>query len=274
MNLMWSFWKNSTANAVCAVAFAGILLCLLSSKPAAAIENLRVVRGVLILEGKIEAGDYTTVRNFLADDANFKKMNGAVFLASPGGNVLEALQIGYLIRRLGLSTDAPSRPPPTTRSSGGEIIHPPDLANQRQYLCTSACFLLYVAGIYREFIWAGRLGLHHPQLERKPIGATDNDIALATADMRNKLKDYFEQMNVPSKYMDLMYSTPPNEVRWITQDEINADLKGYIPEVRALLNTKCNLSPRAPDSPEMQKCIAQTKTELRNEAWRKLFRRN
>ena len=185
----------------------------------------------MILEGRIDAGDYASVRNFLSDASNFNKMNGQVFLASPGGNVVEALQIGYLIRRLRLTTDAPSRPPPTVRSSGSEIIRPLDLTNPRHYLCTSACFLLYVAGIYREFVWAGRLGLHSPQLERKPIGATANDIAIATAEMRDKLKDYFGQMHVPHKYFDLMYSVPPTEVRWITQTELNADLKGYIPEV-------------------------------------------
>src|SRR5262245_54865457 len=52
----------STANIVATV---GILLCsgVFWTKPLAAIENLKVVRGVLILEGKIESGDYILVRN-------------------------------------------------------------------------------------------------------------------------------------------------------------------------------------------------------------------
>jgi hypothetical protein len=248
---------------------AGILSCLLWINPSIALENLRVVRGVLILEGRIDAGDYASVRNFLSDASNFNKMNGQVFLASPGGNVGEALQIGYLIRRLRLTTDAPSRPPPTVRTSGSEIIRPLDLTNPRHYLCSSACFLLYVAGIYREFVWAGRLGLHSPQLERKPVGATANDIAIAMVEMRNKLKDYFEQMHVPNKYLELMYSVLPTEVRWITQTELNADLKGYIPEVRTLLDEKC--MSRAEGSTDAQKCIAQIKAERRKEAWKKIF---
>jgi hypothetical protein len=104
---MWSFYKSPTS--VVRV-IAGILSCLLWINPSIALEKLRVVRGVLILEGRIDAGDYAAVRNFLSDRSNFNKMNGQVFLASPGGNVFEALQIGYLIRRLRLSTDAPSRP--------------------------------------------------------------------------------------------------------------------------------------------------------------------
>jgi hypothetical protein len=265
---MWSFYKSPTS--VVRV-IAGILSCLLWIDPSIALEKLRIVRGVLILEGRIDAGDYAAVRNFLSNASNFNKMNGQVFLASPGGNVGEALQIGYLIRRLRLTTDAPSRPPPTVRTSGSEIIRPLDLTNPRHYLCASACFLLYVAGIYREFIWAGKLGLHHPQLAFKSVGATEKDVLAAVSILREKLKSYLEEMNVPNKYLELMYSVPPTEVRLITQTELNTDLKGYIPEVRAMLDAKCNPSGGTEESTAAQKCVAQSKTELRREAWKKVF---
>ena len=272
---MRSFSKASIAKVTRTVATAGILSCTgVFSEPSAALESLKVVRGVLILEGKIESGDYITVRNFLSEPSNFKKMTGEVFLASQGGNVSEALQIGYLIRHLRLSTDAPSRPPPAVRSSGGEIIRPIDLTNPRHYHCASACFLLYVAGVYREFIWAGRLGIHHPQIEHKPIGATESDLSIARVEMRDKIKRYLEEMNVPNKYLEFMYSTPPNEVHWITQSEFDSDLKGYIPQVQALLDAKCNSRPAIEQSSELRKCIVQTKTELRTEAWRTIFHRD
>ena len=250
------------------------MLWPLDNNSSAALENLKVVRGVLILEGRIEPGDFIRVRNFLSDESNFKKMSGQIFLASQGGNVFEALQIGYLIRHLRLSTDAPSRPPPTVRSSGSEVIYPSDLANPRNYQCTSACFLLYVAGVHRDFIWTGRLGLHHPQLEHKPIGWNEKDVAIATDDMRNKIKDYLDEMNVPNKYLDLMYSTPPSEVRWISQSEFNADLTGYIPELRELLGSKCHPRLRGELSTDAHRCDTQTKTALRIEAWRKVFHNN
>ena len=272
---MRSFSKASIAKATRTVATAGILSCAgVFSEPSAALESLKVVRGVLILEGKIDSGDYITVRNFLSEPSNFKQMTGEIFLASQGGNVTEALKIGYLIRHLRLSTDAPSRPPPTVRSSGGEIIRPLDLTNPRNYTCASACFLLYVAGVYREFIWVGRLGIHHPQIDYKPIGTTESDLSIATVDMRDKIKRYFEEMNVPSKYLDIMYSTPPNEVHWITQSEFDSDLKGYIPQVQALLEAKCNSRPGVEQGSELRKCMVQTKTEIRMEAWRTIFHRD
>ena len=258
------FWDASAVARV--VVSVGIALSafIVWTKPCNAVENLKIVRGVLILEGKIERGDYIKVRDFLGDATNFNKMTGEVFVASQGGNVFEALEIGYLIRRLRLSTDAPSQPPPTERSSGSEIIHPNELTNPRNYLCTSACFLIFVAGIYREFIWAGRLGLHHPRLEYKPVGATENALSMADEEVRNKLKSYLEEMNVPDKYLTLMYSTAPNQTRLITQAEFNADVKGYVPELRDLLQAKC-LGPNDRD------CIRQTKAQLRDEAWRKIF---
>lgn len=271
MGLFFSVLGKAASKATAGRIAIGILLCLLWANQSLALENIRLVRGVLILEGRIDAGDYAAVRNFLSDASNFNKMNGQVFLASPGGNVGEALQIGYLIRRLRLTTDAPSRPPPTVRTSGSEIIRPLDLTNPRDYLCTSACFLLYVAGIYREFIWAGKLGLHHPQLAFKPVGATEKDVLAAVSVLREKLKSYLAEMNVPNKYLELMYSVPPTEVRLITQTELNADLKGYIPEVRAMLDAKCNPSGGTEESTAAQKCVAQSKTELRREAWKKVF---
>ena len=264
--VMSVFWNASVAGVTRVALSVGIALCafIVWTKPANAIENLKIVRGVLILEGKIERGDYIKVRGFLGDATNFNKMTGEVFVASQGGNVVEALEIGYLIRRLRLSTDAPSQPPPSERSSGNEIIHPNELTNPKNYLCTSACFLIFVAGIYREFVWAGRLGIHHPGLEYKPIGTTENEVSMADEEMRNKVKSYLEEMNVPDKYLTLMYSTAPNGVRLITQAEFNADLKGYVPQLRDLLRAKCL-------RPDDRNCIRQATAQLRAEAWQKIF---
>jgi hypothetical protein len=271
---MLFFRKMVPTNVRRAIAMTVLCCGMLWTKPSAAIENLKLVRGILILEGKIKKGDYIKVREFLSNASNFEKMNGEVFLASPGGNIFEALQIGYLIRHLRLSTDAPSvpsRPPPIVRDSDSEAIRPFELTNPKYYQCASACFLLYVSGIHREFIWAGRLGIHPPQLRYKPVGTTKKNLSVAMADVRSMLKIYFEQMNVPRKYLDLIFSLQQNKVHWITQGEFNADLNGYIPEVRALLAAKCNTNTDSARSKEMRRCIARVKETLRLEAWRKIF---
>src|SRR5262249_7633282 len=133
-------------------------------------------------------------------------------------------------------------------------------------------FLLYVAGVYRHFIWAGRLGLHRPQMEHKPIGTTEKDASAAAEEMRDKIKLYFEEMNVPSRYLDFMYSAPPNEVRWLPQNQFNSDVKGYAPEVRALLEARCTPHFSEKQSKQIDSWLAQTNAELRFEAWNNLFR--
>ena len=179
--------------------FTAIVVAMLwlaaGTSPGTALENLRVFRGVLILEGKIESGDYLSVRNFLRDKSNFEKISGGVFLASPGGSVLEALKIGRLIRELRLSTEAPASPPPDRRDISAPLIRGRDLSNSRRYDCVSACFFLYVAGIYRTLNWAGRLGIHQPRMEQIREGLTEGDIANASARVRNAIKDYMESMH-------------------------------------------------------------------------------
>src|SRR4029078_5449605 len=115
--------------------------------------------------------------------------------------------------------------------------------------------------------------------------------------IRNEIKSYLEKMNVPEKYLDMMYSVPPNKVRWITQDEFDADLKGYVPAIKDVIEAKCNLksndtkinlteSPTitlgtthektipAKQSDEIVKCVTQVTAQLPKEAWRKMFKRN
>ena len=264
------------------VAAVGILFFGSLPNPCHALDSLKVFRGVFVLEGNILAGDYGAVFNFLSNESNFKKISGGVFLASPGGHVLEAMKIGLLIRRLQLSTDAPSIPPPDRRVFGSALISATDLVNPRNYLCTSACFLIYVAGIDRNLTWAGRLGIHEPRVEYKPVEASENDVNLAKIQMRNEIKRYFEIMNVPEKYADLMYSVSPSDVRWISQDEFDADLRGYVPPIKKLIDSKCNPKPRdirinlegrptitsitkeraiSPgESSEILKCVAQVKS--------------
>jgi len=232
-----------------------------------AFENLKVFRGSLILEGKIEKGDYASLRSFLRDESNFKKISNGVFLASPGGNVREALQIGYLIRALQLSTEAPSIPPNEKRAFGSSAFDPVDLTSRHNFQCASACFLIYVAGVERKLNWIGRLGVHQPRLETKPFGASEADTKVASIDLRGAIKVYLDKMDVPNKYLELIYSVPSNDVRWITQQEFDADLRGYIPEIRALLRAKCNMPHNT------ARCAGNFLTELRAEAWQKMFAR-
>ena len=49
--------------------------------------------------------------------------------------------------------------------------------------------------------------------------------------VRDAVKIYLKEMNVPDKYVDLIYSVPPNKIRLITQSEFDSDLQGFVPEM-------------------------------------------
>ena len=257
-----------------AVVAIGLTACMCGVTRSVALEHLRVFRGSLILEGKIETGDYESVRSFLRDKSNFEKISNGVFLASPGGNVREALKIGYLIRALQLSTDAPSISPPDRRALGSSVFGPDILTNRQQFQCASACFLIYVSGVERKLNRIGRLGIHQPRMAYKPVGASEADVKISSLEIRSAIKVYLDKMDVPNKYLELIYSVAPDDVRWITQEEFDTDLKGYVPAVRALLQAKCNAPHEAEKSDKTGRCPGNVMAELRAGAWQKMFVRN
>ena len=265
----------------------GLMLGVGSSR---ALEEPKVYRGVLVLEGKIVRGDYDKLRNFLATKSNFDKISGGVFLASPGGEVAEAMKIGRLIRALQLSTDAPSGPPTGIPKFGESVIKPNNLVDPRMdYQCVSACFFIYVSGIYRNVNWAGRLGIHRPSPSENDLKKLSSD---EVTNLNNRLhrviENYLREMNVLVKYVDLMFSVSSPGMRWITQDELDSDLQGFIPELKDLVDAKCNsaiaVGPSgkkeialvaADRQSELVKCRIQVQTQLRDElpieAWHKVF---
>lgn len=261
-------------------------------KPSGGLEDLKVFRGFLILEGKIVAGDYKKVRDFVGEKTNFEKITGGVFLASPGGNVTESLKIGRLIRALRLSTDAPSGPATGVPRFGESLITPNLLLNAKaDFGCASACFFIYVAGVYRHLNWTGRLGFHRPIELESEASKLDVDQALnRTWRVRQLIQKYLADMDVPDKYIDLIYSVPFNEVHWVTQKEFDSDLQGLVPEAKKWIAAKCTISgsqntptggkPSLIENTKISvgdnqtkeiRCWMQLKTELANEAWNKMF---
>ena len=57
-----------------------------------------------VFEGRIQTGDFETVKNFIAGNNRVVE----IYLASPGGDLAEAIKIGRLIRLLKLSTVVPT----------------------------------------------------------------------------------------------------------------------------------------------------------------------
>ena len=209
-------------------------------------EELLRVGTSIILEGKIEAGDYDKLLKLI--DVNcgyeFKGMPACadgIYLASPGGDVIEAMKIGRLVRKLRLETRVPSDLPPRYRQKAEAILKDP----KSNFMCASACFFVFVAGINREGgeggIYPPILGIHRPyfsDVELKRLSG--NQVIASSGQMRTLVRDYLKEMGVLAKYADLMSSTPKEQVRFLNDEDFESDFEGYIPELRDWLEAKCN----------------------------------
>ena len=143
-----------------------------------------------VFEGKIEAGDFEKVRNFLNHNDSVE-----LYLASPGGNVGEALRIGFLTRLLKLSTIVPSKG--MTNQEIGALATRHDLKDVKSdYKCASACFFIFVAGIKRtdevELYDAPRLGIHRPYLSDSDLRTLSGDQAITSA---NRVRATVEKLS-------------------------------------------------------------------------------
>jgi hypothetical protein len=141
-----------------------------------------------VLEGNIEPGDYDKLRSVLGEMRVNQFYLGSpsannFYLASPGGDLGEAMKIGRLVRALKLHTIVPSRwsDPRTLEVTVAER----KLKNPKtNYMCASACFFIFVAGIERTAdspFGDAILGIHRPYLSASDLRTQSGDQAITSA---------------------------------------------------------------------------------------------
>ena len=193
-----------------------------------------------VLEGTIEQGDAEKLRRFISLDHTPVEL----FLASPGGDLSEAMKIGALVRKLKMITVVPENYPGIDFIE--KIAEHHGLKNYRDnYICASACFFVFVAGVYRDSEFVGMkeplIGIHKPYLSSEDQMTLDSDQAIKSArDTKNIVGKYLLEMGVSHKYEDEMFSIPKTDVRWISHDEFNTDFKGVIPQLKDWVDARCN----------------------------------
>jgi hypothetical protein len=200
----------------------------------------------VVLEGTIVSGDYDKLLSFVDDKEAISSNQEvrSIYLASPGGSVIEAIKIGRLVRALKMETVVPAvQTSSKTRNKAVEIHK---LTNpEANYMCVSACFIVYVAGVSRDtdlFNFDGPiLGIHRPYLTDHDLRTLSGDQAIASATgLRTAVESYLKEMSVPAKYAELMFSVPKDDVRWISNADYETDLEGIIPELKDWVGARCD----------------------------------
>jgi hypothetical protein len=216
-----------------------------------------------VLEGTIQAGDYEKFKNFILNGGNAFQ----IYLASPGGDLVEAMKIGLLVRLLKLSTVVPGKALTNQTLELAAAEH--GLANPKaNYECASACFFIFVAGIHRSHDDRGPalLGIHRPSLTADTLKRLSADQAIAAnGQSRTMVENYLKAMGAPAKYAEIMYSDPGRRIRWIRNDEFEADLDGFIPQLRDWVDTRCDkrsdIENNNRQTPKSKTVVQQSKSE-------------
>jgi hypothetical protein len=200
------------------------------------------------IEGSIAPGDFAKFASLVLDAEG----RSVVWLASPGGNLSEALRMGALIRQLALEVRAPvDRSRPMVR-----------LRDPENNTCASACFFLYVAGVRRQ---GSVLGIHKPSLPADEYFSLGLDGSVAAhRRIQEATADYLELMGVPSKYASMMMSANSSDMIWLTPEDIARDLTGVAAGYEVWFQGACRTQVVQPDAADAE-CASQILAGIQEE---------
>lgn len=126
-----------------------------------------------------------------------------VHLRSPGGSVLEGIALGRIARKYELATWA--------------------------HDCASSCVMVFAGGVRR--VSQGPVEVHQPFFQKMNPELTSKQIGLVRKELIGRISDYIEEMNVSSRLLDVMLSTPPEKMRALTKKELqDLRLEGNDPD--------------------------------------------
>lgn len=160
--------------------------------------------GDLYIVGAIESGDS---EQFLYSLAKGTSEPRSIKLRSPGGLVSEALEIGKMIRRYRLITNAPSKPLDRFYCPGelGQLH-----TKQGNCICASACAMMWFGGVMRF----GSVGVHRSYFSNH--GGSFQKYEKNLQASRDQLIKYLEEMRVPHWVEDEIFETSSEEIAIIS----------------------------------------------------------
>ncbi len=165
----------------------------------------------VVIEGKIAPGDADKLESLLTERSHSLDL----LLHSPGGNLLEAMTMGRLLRASFTSIE-------TAKSKCG--------GPGQAVCCASACALVYLGAA--RWNPGDFLGLHRPTLE--DLGEADYSKArTALQDASILTQQYLKEMEIDGRvFDDMMRAGPEQLVIWKV-------LKEYPPSLQDWLMAKC-----------------------------------
>lgn len=171
--------------------------------------------GDAYLAGEIKAGDLEKIKEYIRKEGYPR----TIWITSPGGDVMEAIEISKFLRKTFLSVTP---------------------MNQ----CDSACFIIY-SGSYKRSP-SPFLGIHRPYFDREYF----SDLSIEDSKTKyNKMLKYttehLKNMDIPTSLIETMISIDSNNMLPLSYEFVEENIVMYPPAQREWLISKCgSLTPR------------------------------
>jgi ATP-dependent protease ClpP protease subunit len=155
-------------------------------------------KALIYIKGKIQKGDARHFENFLKKVKQRKQPIEYADLDSPGGNIIEAIKIGKIIRKNYIRT---------------HVIY--------DNFCGSACFLIWAAGVERLFYDDRRIGIHRPYFEKDYFkGLTAQEAEFKYTEMSNSVRSYLRDINIPNNVIEKMFNSSSDEIHFLSRQTL------------------------------------------------------
>jgi hypothetical protein len=148
----------------------------------------------LIIDGEIINGDYERLTKLIQSDTNSYLQSFWVKLNSNGGNLVEAIKIGELLKR-------------TYKHAIVDGV------------CASSCFFVYIGAVERGPN-IGKIGIHRPYFDKEEFAKLSPEQAeQKQKNMTTAVRKYLTDNDVPQNIIDQMFSMSSTEIHWLDQLE-------------------------------------------------------
>lgn len=164
----------------------------------------------ILVSGPIERGDAERFKAYWKENA-YDSWNFIISLDSPGGNLLDGLEIGRFLRKVGANTEVQRYQRPI---SGGYYADAVPGAE-----CYSACALAFMGGVERDIPEGGTIGFHQFYGGGGSSAAEAMEI---TQHISALIAGYLRDMGAKPELFELMSGTSPDNMFVPTRDEIAA----------------------------------------------------
>jgi len=163
---------------------------------------------VVSIKGDIDKQTVTRVKSLLNTQyikRNCPHINGDVvprvsaIFESNGGDVLAAIQIGELLRKLEANTFV------------------------LEGRCASACVVSFVGGVTRNVSNDGIIGLHRPYSMQYSMSNVES--RMSYKQINQKLQIYFRKLNISERLLEEMNAVSPYEMRWLSAKDSFSELQ-------------------------------------------------